>query len=506
MTSLDYGNLATPDDLAIFPNASSFVVGRPYTDSESRGVLVLVIVSCISATAVTGLLLDIAVSAFNTRKSTSSNLFVRSHVVTYFVSLLLCELAQTIGSIMSMRWVNEKAVSYEPYCTAQGAVKQVSDVGTAFWYIIALNTFWILFLRWKLKPHVVVAALVGGWCSVGALVSAGPIAINQVSNGPFYAISGYWCWISDHYPSERITYVCMFLSAILCFIMYTLVFLNLRGNVFVNGWRLTVRFHRDHAETASKSVDTHVVNIAKGMLLYVPYIVAYTILLLPIAICRFAEWTGHEVPFAATIFSDAIFLLSGFVNVVLFITTRRVLPMHSVIPRGVSQIFSRSSMAASSRGSAYTTSSYATDLEKTTLSDEQSVHTRFSGAPVSALPSVAPTPYVTASPAPSAPPSAACTQYATSPAFSIGFGQSEKFDMINIASAGPERRTFVQEVDITNSSSPYSPDYWLSPAARSHALSVHIPSSAFSPSFPRRSAGDRTSRAHSSPSGGTFRR
>ena len=29
--------------------------------------------------------------------------------------------------------------------------------------------------------------------------------------------------------------------------------------------------------------------------------VAYTILLLPIAACRFAEWSGHEVPFAVTI-------------------------------------------------------------------------------------------------------------------------------------------------------------------------------------------------------------
>ncbi|KAI0793923.1 hypothetical protein C8Q74DRAFT_543605 [Fomes fomentarius] len=315
-----YGNVDTSDDvLATLPNGSSFVLTRPYTAGESRGVLVLAIVSCISVTSVAGLLLAIAISAFNTRKSKAQNLFVRSHVAAYFISLLLCDVAQAVGSIMSIRWVNQMAVSYEPYCTVQGAMKHISDVGTAYWsmvymnaasitalplirhsQIIALNTFWILFLRWKLKRYVLVAAMFGGWSVVGAIVSAGPASLQQVFKGPFYAISGYWCWVSNQYPTERITmdYMIMFLSAVFCSIMYTLVFFRLRGNIMLHGWRLSFRFHGDLSETAPKSVDTHVINIAKGMLLYP---VAYTILLLPIAICRFAEWTGHEVPFAVTI-------------------------------------------------------------------------------------------------------------------------------------------------------------------------------------------------------------
>ncbi len=58
-----------------------------------------------------------------------------------------------VGSIMSIRWVNQSAVSYEPYCTVQGiqkslsevtslivcpssgVVKHISDVGTAYWYV-----------------------------------------------------------------------------------------------------------------------------------------------------------------------------------------------------------------------------------------------------------------------------------------------------------------------------------------------------------------------------------
>ncbi|KAJ8494363.1 hypothetical protein ONZ51_g2396 [Trametes cubensis] len=298
-------NSSTYDDtLATLLDGDAFVLRRPYTASEATGVLVLALISCVSATAVVGLLLAIAVSAYNTRHSTSRNLFVRSHVAAYFISMLICEVMQSI-------------------------LKHLSDVGTAYWsLIIAMNTFWILFLRWKLRRFVLVGALVGGWCAIGAIVSAGPAAIQKVERGPFYAISGYWCWIQDEYPAERITldYMIMFISALLSFSMYILVFLRLRGNVMLHGWRLSFRFRNGPSDSAApRSVDTHAVNIAKGMLLYP---LAYTILLLPIALARFAEWSGSTVPFAVTVVWCALWCtlgdpvsqpqshdLTGFVNV-----------------------------------------------------------------------------------------------------------------------------------------------------------------------------------------------
>ena len=155
-------------------------------------------------------------------------------------------------------------------------------------------------------------------------------------------------------------------------------------------------------------------------------------------------------------------IVAGFVNVVLFLTTRRVLPMHSVFPRGVSQIFSRSSVAGSSRASSYTTSSYTTDVEKSTISDEQKSLTR-SLAPLSALPSAAPTPYTTS---------------AASPIYVIGSAKSETYDQISLDSADANRRSFTQEVDIA--SVPYHSGYQLS-RAESPSIAVPIPSGAFSP-------------------------
>jgi hypothetical protein len=99
----------------------------------------------------------------------------------------------------------------------------------------------------------------------------------------------------------------MFTSAGLCFILYALVFLRIRGNIsHENGqWRFSTKAY--HPESGTRS-EQFARTIAKRM---VWYPVAYTALLLPIAIARFVDWSGGRVPFEATIFCDCVFLLSG---------------------------------------------------------------------------------------------------------------------------------------------------------------------------------------------------
>lgn len=302
------------------------------TGSQAAGLLVLVITSSVSALAVLTLLTVIAISAWNTRKVNNPNMFVRSHAAAYLISLLICDLLQAIGSIMNAQWYVQQAVSFQPFCTAQGVIKQISDVGTALWALtIALHTFWVLFLRLEVRRAVMISALVALWAAIGTLVISGPATLNIKEKGPFYAISGYWCWISDQYPISHITldYMFMFLSAFLSFILYSLVYLKMRGNITIVGWKLRFRLHRGSG-SSGLAADTQTIAIAKQMLLYP---VAYTILISPIAISRFIGFSGREVSFGVTIFSDTIYLLSGLVNVLLFFVTRRVLPRHSVIKK-----------------------------------------------------------------------------------------------------------------------------------------------------------------------------
>jgi len=305
----------------------------PYTGQEAQGVTILVVVSCISLLAVVVLLLVIALSAFNTRGSLDNHLFVRTHVAAYFVSLLLCDFIQAVGSIINTVWLHRMGVYFGETCVLQGVLKQTSDIGTALWtLVIAIHTFCLLFLELKTRAFVLWITLLGGWSAIAALVILGPATLNTEKRGPFFGVSGYWCWISPNYATQRITldYLFMFLAAFISFILYILIFLRLRGTIVRNGWR--IRFRKTSEPESGnwrgqKFADDQAMRIAKQMLLYP---IAYVILIFPIAVSRFASWAGNNVPFEVTIFTAAIFLLSGLVNVVLFTTTSRILPGDSM--------------------------------------------------------------------------------------------------------------------------------------------------------------------------------
>lgn len=188
---------------------------------------------------------------------------------------------------------------------------------------------------------------------------------------------------------------------------------------------------------------------------------AYTVLLLPIAACRFAEWSGHQVPFGATIFrfavsfvaqtvwylsyndltySDSVFLLSGFVNVVLFLTTRRVLPMHTVLPRRVSTLFPSFGESFAAMGS-YSLASYATatQVEKPVVCEDTD------GVQNQNLQPHPPRPFPP-SPARAHTPFSPPSQYTgTSPSTSETFDPGSHHQH----SAGTTRHSFEKEADVT---------------------------------------------------------
>ncbi|KAJ7078845.1 hypothetical protein B0H15DRAFT_788534 [Mycena belliarum] len=315
-------------DTILLPDGSELLQRLAYTPKEAHGVTVLLVISCFSLVAVVGLLAAISLSAFNTRSSSNQHLFVRTHVAAYFISLLISDLIQALGSIVgNAKWISDMAVVAGDVCVLQGEQCQIADVSTALWtLVIGIHTFALLFLELKPSRVVLLATLIAGWSAIATIVIAGPAALDTVRRGPFYGISGYWCWISPQYKHSRVTldYMFMFLAAALSFILYSAIFLRMRGNIVVTGRRISIRWSGISA-WRGKQFENQASAIAKQMLLCV----AYTIIILPIAASRLSSFAGNDVPFAVTIFSAAVFLLSGIVNVVLFTTTRRILPPDS---------------------------------------------------------------------------------------------------------------------------------------------------------------------------------
>ncbi|KIK70177.1 hypothetical protein GYMLUDRAFT_34662 [Collybiopsis luxurians FD-317 M1] len=287
--------------------------------------------------AVTGLVSLAAVSYLFTVKTPKPSTYQRTHLFGYLLSLFIANALQSIGTVMSLRWVLRHEVISGSFCSLQGATKQFGNVGTAIWsLILSIHLFNLLFLRSASTKLVFWATIVFGWSIIAMVVILGPAALQTNDKGPYFGISGPWCWITNGYPDEQIflEYFFEFLSAGLSVILYTIIILRVRGNLVrteEGAWRL--QFVPSWASwrlaIGRDLIDTSMLKFASNM---VWYPVFYTIILIPVTIARLSSFAGNTVSFETIVFADVVFNMTGLINVTLLISTRRFYPDMREVP------------------------------------------------------------------------------------------------------------------------------------------------------------------------------
>ncbi|CAE6480719.1 unnamed protein product [Rhizoctonia solani] len=315
-----------------------------YQPHEGHGVTAPIVASFLSFVSVI-LLFSLLAWATTTGRGPTERPFLKTHIGAYFVSLMIVDLSQAVGGIMNIRWVVARHVSIGRFCTTQAAIKQFSNVGAALWSIvIAIHTFRLLFFNAHTSDAACLATLVVVWGGIITTVAVGPMVIQTTSKGDYFGVAGYWCWITKDYPTERLCleYLFMFISAGISVIVYTLVFFRLRGNLIAEGYKIRVlRVNSSRAwnlEAGRAVMESNTMSVAWQLMWYP---VSYLFTILPIAASRWAEFSGAAVPFGAKMFAIShgqavVFMLSGFINTLLFIATRRVLPPIKLRRRSIS--------------------------------------------------------------------------------------------------------------------------------------------------------------------------
>jgi len=304
-------------------------MARAYNELERTGVAFIATAGLISLLSVLYLVLI---------KRVSPKTYKNTHMFGYFISLLGANILQSVGTVMNYRWVSLDGVVSGSYCRAQGGIKQAGNVGVSFWsLVIAIHLFNLLFLRIGAHKRVFLAVICTVWLTILLIVSLGPALAQTKARGPYFGISGTWCWITSSYPLHQIflEYFFSFVSAGFSFILYSAVLLRVRGNLVKgsdNRWRLQfVPSGQEWQLAVSRDmIDNSMLGFAKKM---VWYPVAYTVILVPITITRLIEFHGSKVPFNATAFAAVIFNLMGFVNVMLVIYIERCFPETSTLPQ-----------------------------------------------------------------------------------------------------------------------------------------------------------------------------
>ncbi|THU87168.1 hypothetical protein K435DRAFT_842632, partial [Dendrothele bispora CBS 962.96] len=308
-------------------DSTRMITTYDYGKGERAGIIVLVAAGLVSLVAVLYLILV---------KTPKPATYRRTHLFGYLLSVLLANTIQSVGTMMNLRWITESRVTYGSFCTYQGAIKQTGNVSTAVWSLsIAVHLFNMLFLRSRYTKIGFWVTLVAGWVFVITVVLIGPAAFESSEKGPYFGISGSWCWITEDYPKEQIflEYFLEFLSAGISIILFTAVILRVRGNLVRSDGRWRLRFvPREESWQLSFErdlIDSSMLKVVQNMIWFP---VAYTIILIPITITRLSGFSGADVPLGATIFADVVFNMTGLVNVVLLLFTSRFFPDMETVP------------------------------------------------------------------------------------------------------------------------------------------------------------------------------
>jgi len=211
-----------------------------------------------------------------------------------------------MGGILDVKWAHDGIVMTGHYCTAQGIIQQIGDLGVELTsLIITIHAFVVVAVSPGEQSERVarVARLFAfGIVALASLFIALWVGISNHKYRSYEAPTPYWCWISPGYGRERIAgeYIWLWMAWFTSVIVFIPLYFWARS-------RTTKR-------------------AALGMLRYP---LAYSIILLPISIARWVDFRGGHVPSVVIFFSVSLFNLSGAINVLLFLIMRPQLLLFS---------------------------------------------------------------------------------------------------------------------------------------------------------------------------------
>ncbi|KAJ4480069.1 hypothetical protein J3R30DRAFT_3701261 [Lentinula aciculospora] len=239
----------------------------------------------------------------------------------YAACLLIANMINGIAGLLGLPFLVNRAITDNAICTSQAAVMQVGNIATAYFTVaIAFHTFNSLVLRKRQSIYVYGPTIVLGW-TVSLFLGFLPLISNM---GPVYGPSGLACGVRASLKMQLFFFhlfpVCdpilvsnkrqvdpekIFLAAVLSVILYTLIFLVLRGFLVIRGG---VRV------TPDSTYQQFVTSIARSMLWYPA---AYILLLVPYSVTRLLSIRGFAIPFQVTVFAfvwvvDALLLFNTF--------------------------------------------------------------------------------------------------------------------------------------------------------------------------------------------------
>ncbi|CAG8953107.1 hypothetical protein HYFRA_00003304 [Hymenoscyphus fraxineus] len=255
----------------------------------------------------------------------------KNQVVLLLYNLLLADFQQSLSFCISFYWLAQnKLVGPSKTCFLQAWLVHIGNVSSGLWVLsIGIHTFVNVVWRRKVPTSVFIAWAIGIWAFSLAITAAGPIKIRNI-----FVPTAAWCWIKAEYRWERLYlhYAYIFLAQIGSVVVYSFIAIFLYTQVHYAGGQqfstaqtsgTTLKPQNDPFAESQKQI----LRTARYMVLY-PLV--YVVLTLPLAAARVAAMTYHNPPREIYIFAGAMMTSCGWVDVLLYTTTRNIVVLSKV--------------------------------------------------------------------------------------------------------------------------------------------------------------------------------
>ena len=321
----------------------------PLPHDIRHGMIAMGIIGLFSSVSTISLLIFITYRMISWRRFYSHPV-ASNQIFILIYNLLLADFQQALSFLFAFHWVaQDRLVGPTAACFAQGWLIQIGDVSSGLWVLsIGAHTFVNLVLQRSIPMKVFVAWVISLWVFCLILTGVGPLTHRE----DFFVPAGAWCWINSKHESERLYlhYLWIFFAQVGSICIYTAVFFVLRDQlahvvVKQNSAGLSSSnenenedFTRGGGLTTTTVVTTAAADpflasrqrIARAARYMVVYPFAYVTLTLPLAAGRVAAMTGKNVPVVYLVVAGAMMSSCGFIDVVLYMSTRKALVRSSV--------------------------------------------------------------------------------------------------------------------------------------------------------------------------------
>ncbi|KAF9050156.1 hypothetical protein BJ165DRAFT_1525431 [Panaeolus papilionaceus] len=299
-------------------------IPTPFSFGRRLGLFFTIQAATLSTVSVTSILAFIVLKWIRRRWHVFRNRGWRNDTdatdSSLFVNLMVADLIQAIAIFPNVKWMLDSKITTGSLCTIQAVLKQIGIVGVSLTSLmIGIHTFVVLVLRWRVSRLASALMVFMIWACVGIIIGV-PNIVHR--NEMYYGRAGYWCWIQEDFPTERIVaeYLWVWISGFSMILLYGAMFLVVRKWFIIDNG---IHWHKSYnapVKVPERGTEEDRKTKIANSLLYYPLV--YIICVIPNSACRWATFQGANVPYQLTLAANSIYNLSGTINLLLFLVTR----------------------------------------------------------------------------------------------------------------------------------------------------------------------------------------